>query len=199
MSEMEQRLEEERRMRRAAVTAAMHQTPPVELDPAAADDEEAEDNSAAAQRHDQRQMWVDAQIRNAMARGDFDNLPGTGKPIPGIDAPHDPNWWVKRLIERENITGVLPPALALRREHAELEELLDREATEADVRRVVEDFNQRVVEARRQLLGGPPVITPTRDVEQEVAGWRARRQARRTRPASPPVVRERRRRWWRRR
>jgi hypothetical protein len=199
MSEMEQRPEEERRMRRAAVTAAMHQTPPVELDPAAVDDEEAEDNSAAAQRHDQRQLWVDAQIRNAMARGDFDNLPGTGKPIPGIDAPHDPNWWVKRLIERENITGVLPPALALRREDAELEELVDREATEADVRRVVEDFNHRVVEARRQLLGGPPVITATRDVEQEVAGWRARRQARRNRPASPPVVRERKRRWWRRR
>jgi hypothetical protein len=193
---MEQRLEEERRMRRAAVTAAMHQPPPEELDPTAPD--EAEDNSAAGQRHDQRQLWVDAQIRNAMARGDFDNLPGTGKPIPGIDAPHDPDWWVKRLIERENITGVLPPALALRREDAELEELIDREATEADVRRVVEDFNHRVVEARRQLLGGPPVITPTRDVEQEVDAWRDRRLSRRSRSASPPVVRGRRRRWWRR-
>jgi hypothetical protein len=195
---MEQRLEEERRMRRAALTAAMHQPPPEELDPVAAEDEETEDDSAAGQRHEHRALWVDAQIRNAMARGDFDNLPGTGKPIPGIDRPHDPDWWVKRLIERENITGVLPPALALRREDAELEELMDREATEADVRRVVQDFNHRVVEARRQLLGGPPVITPTRDVEQEVAGWRERRQARRTRAREQPAPRKPARRWWRR-
>lgn len=182
-------------MRRTAVTAAMHQPPPEEPDPAA---EEPEDNSAAGQRHDQRALWVDAQIRNAMARGEFDDLPGTGKPIPGIDRPHDPDWWVKRLVERENIT-VLPPALALRGEDAGLDELLDREATEADVRRLVDEFNQRVVEARRQLLGGPPVITPTRDVDQEVAAWRERRQARRTRtPDRPPAARERRPRWWRR-
>lgn len=182
-------------MRRAAVTAALHQPPPEEPDPAA---EETEDNSAAGQRHDQRALWVDAQIRNAMARGEFDDLPGTGKPIPGIDRPHDPDWWVKRLVERENIT-VLPPALALRGEDAGLDQLLDREATEADVRRLVDEFNQRVVEARRQLLGGPPVITPTRDVDQEVAAWRERRQARRTRtPHRPPAARERRQRWWRR-
>ncbi|MEV0587999.1 DUF1992 domain-containing protein [Nonomuraea sp. NPDC050310] len=27
--------------------------------------------------------WIDRQIREATERGEFDNLPGTGKPIPG--------------------------------------------------------------------------------------------------------------------
>jgi hypothetical protein len=114
-----------------------------------------------------------------MARGDFDNLPGAGKPIKGLGTQHDPDWWVKKLIEREQITGVLPPALALRKEDAELDATLDRESAERVVRELLEDFNKRIVEARRQLQGGPPVITKTRDVGAEVAAWRARRTTRR--------------------
>jgi len=58
-----------------------------------------------------------------------------------------------------------------------MDETLDRESDEAGVRRVVEDFNARVVDARRQLTGGPPVVTPTRDVDAEVRRWRERRRA----------------------
>ena len=46
------------------------------------------------------------------------------------------------------------------------------------MRRVVDDFNRRVIEARRQLQGGPPVVTKTRDPDAEVEAWRARRTAR---------------------
>ncbi len=189
----ESRIEEERRMRRAAITAATHQPPPEVEDPPAEDTED----DAPAQRIEQQALWVDLQVQAAMRRGEFDNLPGAGKPLRLPDR-HDPDWWVKGLIERERITGVLPPALALRKEDAELDAALDREATEAQVRRTVEDFNQRVVEARRQLQGGPPVVTPPRDVEQEVAAWRerrARRRAQAERQATPP---SRPRRWWQR-
>ena len=88
---------------------------------------------------------------------------------------HDPDWWLKGLIEREKIRGVLPPALALRKEAVAMEAELDKERSEAGVRRMLEDFNARVVEARRQLTGGPPVVTPTFDVEEAVHSWRARR------------------------
>ena len=135
--------------------------------------------SAAQARIENQQSWVDQQLRVAMARGDFDNLPGAGKPIEGLGSQHDPDWWVKKLIEREQITGVLPPALALRKEDAELDATLDKESAERMVRELLEDFNRRVVEARRQLQGGPPVITKTRDVEAEVEAWRARRTTRR--------------------
>jgi len=132
-------------------------------------------SSAAAARMRHQVSWVDEQIRVAMARGDFDNLPGAGKPIEGLGGSHDPDWWLKKLVEREQITGVLPPALALRKEDAELDSVLDKETSEASVRRLLEDFNRRVIDARRQLLGGPPVITPTRDVDAEVTRWRERR------------------------
>lgn len=146
------------------------------------DGEQAADPPAAARMREQH-LWVDLQVREAMARGDFDDLPGAGKPL-DLGSTHDPDWWVKRLIEREQITGVAPPAIALRAEDAALEAELDREATEHGVRQVLTDFNRRVVEARRQLQGGPPVITPPRDVEAEVAAWRQRRE-RRPRTARP--------------
>lgn len=127
-------------------------------------------------RMDDRALWVDTVIDQAIRRGEFDDLPGQGKPIPGLGGTHDPDWWLKGLVERENITGVLPAA-QLRRDDAELDETLDREPDEARVRGIVEDFNARVVDARRQLTGGPPVVTRTRDVEREVARWRERRRA----------------------
>lgn len=136
--------------------------------------------SAAAARIAQQSTWVDLQVRQAMARGDFDNLPGQGKPIEGLGAEHDPDWWVKKLVERENI-ALLPPALALRKEDAELDARLDRINVEAEVRREVEDFNARV---RKAIYtppsgpSGPPVITRQRDLDAEVAAWRDRRTAR---------------------
>lgn len=192
------RSDDERRLRRAMLAAVTHQPP----EPEDAEGDEADD--AAANRIEQQALWVDLQVRQAMARGEFDNLPGAGKPIKDLGSTHDPDWWVKRLVEREKI-AVLPPALALRKEDAELDSLLDRETTEEGVRGVLEDFNRRVVEARRQLQGGPPVVTPTRDLEREVLQWRARREDRRVRQrqelarlrAEAQVAPKRR--WWRRR
>jgi len=133
--------------------------------------------AAAAARIQQQAQWVDLQIQRAIERGDFDNLPGYGKPIEGLGGEHDPDWWLKKLVERERIT-VLPAALQLRKDDAELDDLLDRTTAEADVRREVEEFNERIRQARRQLQGGPPVITQTRDVDTEVEAWRQRRQTR---------------------
>lgn len=143
-----------------------------------------EKKSPGSMSPEERSRYVDVVVDQAMRRGDFDNLPLHGKPIPGLTGTHDPDWWVKGLIERENITGVLPSA-QLRRDDAELDDRLDREATEARVREVVADFNARVVDARRQLRGGPPVVTRTRDVDEEVRRWEERRAARRAAGAGP--------------
>jgi hypothetical protein len=158
--------------------------------------------SAAAARIAQQATWVDLQVRQAMERGEFDDLPGQGKPIEDLGVEHDPDWWVKKLVERENI-ALLPPAIALRKEDAELEARLDAITVEREVRRELEDFNRRIVENRRQLQGGPPVITPERDVDAEVAAWTARRTARveaqRAARAAAETAEDRPRRWWRRR
>ena len=143
-----------------------------------------------------------ARIAEAERRGVFEGNPYHGKPLPGIDGQHDPDWWIKSKIEREDIRGIAPPALALRTEDADLDDHLDALSVESDVRDVLVDFNARVKEARRQLLGGPPVVTPMRDVEVEVARWRDRREARAAAAASAAAAQAagtRPHRWWRRR
>jgi len=120
---------------------------------------------------------VETVIQQAIRRGDFDDLPGAGKPIPGLGERLDPDWWIRRKIQAEKLTGLGPPALTLRVEAAQLEATLDGIAREDDVRDLLADFNRRVIEARRQLQGGPPVVTATRDVDAEVAAWRERRAA----------------------
>lgn len=144
----------------------------------------------------ERAAYVETSIQQAIRRGEFDDLPGAGKPLPDLGGSHDPDWWIRRKIETEKLSGLGPPALTLRVEHAELADRLDALSREGDVREALEDFNRRVIEARRQLLGGPPVVTPTVDVDAELAAWATRRRAREAAvaPAPPP----RRRRWFRR-
>lgn len=177
-------------------------------EPAGADERRRAERAAAAARMQHQGSWVDLQLRRAIERGDFENLPGYGKPL-DLGDQHDPEWWVKRLIEREQVTGVVPPSLQLRREDAELDGRLDRLPTEAEVRQEVVEFNDRVRWALYRPPEGPPVVTRRRDADLEVQRWRERRAARRAAlPAgapTPPETRSRARRgsgdrtrWWRR-
>ena len=61
---------------------------------------------------------VEKQIREAQELGAFDDLPGKGKPLPGIDGPDDELWWVKNMIRREGLSTdlLLPPSIQLRKE-----------------------------------------------------------------------------------
>lgn len=137
--------------------------------------------------------FIETAIQIAIRRGDFDDLPGAGKPLEGLGTHHDPDWWIRRKIETENLTGLGPPAILLRSEDKGLEAELDLLGREADVRAVLEDFNGRVREARRQLQGGPPVVTSPRDIDAEVAAWAERRTARAASAAASAPERPRRR------
>lgn len=138
----------------------------------------AAEKAAARARIAQQHTWVDLQVQRAMERGEFDDLPGAGKPIEGLGVQHDPDWWLKKLVEREKI-AVLPPSLQLRKDDAELDAKLDEITAEPEVRREVEEFNARVIHARYTPSEGPPLITMPRDVEETVAAWRERREVRR--------------------
>ena len=127
---------------------------------------------------EQRGWIAETAIQQAMRRGDFDDLPGSGKPLEGLGGRHDPDWWIRRKIEREQLRGLGPPALTLRVEDRELDGRLDALHREPEVREALEDFNRRVRTARMQLLGGPPVVTALRDVDADVARWHERRAAR---------------------
>ena len=127
---------------------------------------------------------VERAIREAQERGEFDNLPGTGKPLRSLGDPEreDPDWWVKSLVEREHLdlSGALSPALALRKEAATFPESLLDLRTEESVRAVLDDYNHRVKADRlRPGVGaGFPIWAPLVDVDDLVAQWRALRAAR---------------------
>ncbi|WP_312856363.1 DnaJ family domain-containing protein [Nocardioides pelophilus] len=178
----------------------MSDEPEAQDDPARERDRRDAERKAARARMEQQHTWVDLQIKRAIERGDFDDLPGAGKPITGLGEQHDPEWWVKQLVERERI-AVLPPSLQLRKDDAALDALLDGLASGAEVRSAVEDFNARVIHARYTPTDGPPLITMPRDVDETVAAWQDRRAARRrANAAAAPTPTGSRRRWrWRRR
>ncbi len=121
------------------------------------------------------ESWVDRQIREAIERGDFDNRPGQGRPLKGLNGRDDENWWVKAYLEREQLPLPLPTSLALRKEVMALSETLADITDEESVRQIVRDLNRRIAESHRIRVDGPPVVIGIVDVEQAVADWRQRR------------------------
>lgn len=46
------------------------------------------------------EFLVEREIREAMERGEFDDLEGAGRPIPGLDGNYDPAWWARAWVRR---------------------------------------------------------------------------------------------------
>ncbi|HEX5138204.1 MAG TPA: DUF1992 domain-containing protein [Planctomycetota bacterium] len=120
--------------------------------------------------------YIDRLIREAQERGEFDNLPGAGKPIPGLDKPHDELWWVKQLLEREEIS-LAPSTLALRKRVEQAIEAIRRASTEEQVRRLVADLNAEIARANSRAASGPPTDMAPLDPDETVRRWRARNSA----------------------
>ena len=118
------------------------------------------------------ESWVERQVREAIERGEFDNLPGAGRPLPAINGREDENWWVKSLLEREQLPMPLPTSLALRREVADLPQTLADVPSERTVRDIIEDLNRRIRDSHRRRVDGPPIVVKPVDVEQTDPDWR---------------------------
>jgi hypothetical protein len=130
--------------------------------------------------------WVEHQVRTAEAEGVFENLPGKGKPIPGVGQPQDEMAWIANYLRRENVevAALLPPALALAKEVEDLPVRLAKARTEAQVRELVEDLNERIDRAHQQPQLVPPMRVRLVDVDDVVDQWTAYRA---TLAADPPV------------
>ena len=132
---------------------------------------------------------VDRQIREAQERGDFDDLPGKGKPLPGLDGPHDDLWWVRDYIRREGLSAeaLLPETLQLRKQLERLDETVARLPSERAVREHVDELN-RQIRRPRVVPSGPPVMLPLADPDEVVARWRSARRSPVAAPAPPSVA-----------
>ena len=122
------------------------------------------------------ESWVERQIREAIERGEFDNLPGLGRPIKGLNGREDENWWVKAYLEREQLPLPLPTSLALRREVMALPETLADVADEESVREIVRDLNRRIAESHRIRVDGPAIVIGLVNVDRAVADWHRGRE-----------------------
>ena len=124
-----------------------------------------------------RESWVESIIRTARDRGDFENLPGHGRPLKDIDID-DALWWVKQLIKRENIEVPLPPALAVRKARDAALGQIASATNEDVVRAVVSELNVAIREVNGKAIEGPPSTVMVLDVEDVVASWRRSRAER---------------------
>ena len=141
------------------------------------------------------ETWVDSQIAQGMARGDFDGLPGAGKPLPRSALDETGYEWVVAKARKENLDllGMLPPGLALRKERDDLPRRADGLPSEAAVRALAEDYNARVQAFwRRPQESRWSPVPGLADVEALVAGWRASRPVPEPEPEVPEPPRRRR-------
>lgn len=146
--------------------------------------------------------WIDQRINEAAERGAFDNLPGTGKPLPRRGGAGDGQAWLRDYLRREGVAAeeLLPTPLRLRNEVERLAGTVHDLRSEQQVREVITGLNQRIL-AWRRIPEGPPVYLPLVDEETMVTRWRDAQPG----PSCPaqagppaPGVPFPRRRWWHR-
>lgn len=152
--------------------------------------------------------WIDQQISEAEARGAFDDLPGMGKPLPNRGEGDDGLAWVREWLRREGVSSeaMLPAPLKLRKESSRLAETVHNLRSEQEVRDVVADLNDRIMEWRKIPIG-PPIFVPLVDEEKMLSRWRERQPATPPAPPASPAAdagparaaQQARPRWWRRR
>jgi hypothetical protein len=144
---------------------------------------------------------IDRQIRMAQERGDFDDLPGKGKPLAALSGPDDENWWVRQFVQREGLPtdALLPTPLQLRKEAERLPDAVRDLPTEQAVRAAVTELNTRIV-AWLRAPSGPAVPLRLVNADETVERWAAGRAAPSASPAPAPAARPASGRspWWRR-
>lgn len=87
---------------------------------------------------------ITQKIREAEANGEFDNLPGAGKPLPKVDDPE--NALIRRIIE-EN--GAVPEFISLSRELRKLRDALHEVDDRTRRREIMKEMS--MMEARIDL------------------------------------------------
>ncbi len=117
--------------------------------------------------------WIDRQINEAAERGAFDNLPGSGKPLPKRNDADAAQAWLRDYARREGVPAedLLPTPLRLRKEIERLTGSVGDLRSEQEVRDVVADLNRRIIQWRR-VPEGPPIYLPLVDADTLVSRWR---------------------------
>lgn len=118
------------------------------------------------------ETWTQLLERQGMERGELEVDPSwTGRPLPGKGEADDELWWVRRKLRDEDVQ-YLPPALAIRIERDEAKARIAAATSEADVRRLIAEINEKIAHVNRTTISGPPSTVAKLDVEETVERWR---------------------------
>lgn len=121
--------------------------------------------------HETWESFTERKIREAQSDGAFANLPGFGRPIPGIDEPLDENWWIRDKLRREQLS-VLPPILEARLAKERTLAALREVGSESEVRRRLQRLNEEIRRAHFSHIPGPAEGVLPVDIEAAVREWR---------------------------
>jgi hypothetical protein len=120
------------------------------------------------------QGFAEQQIQAAQQVGAFQNLPGAGQPIPGIDEPLDENWWIRKKLRDEQVR-IVPPLVEAQQDIERTRVEILKLRSESVVRARLQELRERVQRAIMSPLPSPPVVVLPIDVEAELARWRQQR------------------------
>lgn len=122
-------------------------------------------------RDESWEAWANRKLEEALEAGAFDHPEGQGEPLPGIEGPYDPLWWVRRKIEEEGL-NVLPPSLSARREAERALEAAFRLADERQFLAALDAVNAFIRRANAVSVWGPPTTLRPLVPSRALALWR---------------------------
>ena len=123
------------------------------------------------------ERWIERQITEAIERGDFDGLPGAGRPLRDLDARRDEMSWIRDKLRRERAAPPPPPAIQIRIDVDAALASLGSLTTEDEVAGLVEHLNDRIRTVNRTTVIGPPTSLGPLRLEEVLERWHQLRSA----------------------
>ncbi len=119
------------------------------------------------------ESWIDRQVSEAEKLGKFDGLSTAGKPLPDLGRS-DENWWIKGKLREEGLSYT-PPSPALKKSVADALSAAVEADSDDQARAIVEVINEKMREANRNGIEGPPVVFRLLPIEGVIRARRSRR------------------------
>jgi hypothetical protein len=117
------------------------------------------------------ERWIERQITEAIERGEFEGLPGAGRPIADLGGRRDEMTWIREKLRRERAAPPPPPAIQIRIDVDAALASLGSLTTEAEVRSLAEHLNDRIRTVNRTTVSGPPTTLGPLPIEEVLERW----------------------------
>ena len=100
------------------------------------------------------QKIIEKRIQEAQKRGDFDNLPGKGKPIPIEDDSHIPEdlRLAYKILKNANC---VPPEIQLKKDIRKMEDMLENMSDEKETYRLIKRINFKIMQLNTMRNASP--------------------------------------------